>query len=159
MNSPVPVQTVVPNRARFRDVSSLLTWIYCFLGYMAILTLDQQTCDQLAYAHLIIRKAQRHGGNRLLDYDREFQQQLAANPSRRWNNLEPRLQAATLYGQVAAQPTFCTLCRRTDDTQPCWYRHICLRCQLPHSDRVCPKTLEQRPQGQLTGPQPRQNNL
>ena len=38
----------------------------------------------------------------------------------------------------------------------CWYRHICLRCQLPHRARDCPKTLEQRPQVQLTGPQPRQ---
>ena len=201
MNSPVPVQTVGPNCARFRDVSSLPTWIYCFLGYMAILTSDQQTRDQLAYARLIIREAQRHGGNGWLDYDRAFRQQLAADPSRRWKNLEPRLQAATMYGQAAAQPTFCTLCRGTDHTRPqcaltylypqplrpppqqrqagsrvnqgaeicrswnrgtcifpgrCWYRHVCLRCHLPHRARDCPKTPEQRPQVQLTGPQPRQ---
>ena len=188
MNSPAPVQTVGPNRARL-------------LVYMAILTSDQQTRDQLAYARLIIREAQRHGGNGWLDFDWAFRQQLAADPSRRWNNLEPGLQAATMYGQAAAQPTFCTLCRGTDHTRPqcaltylypqplrpppqqrqagtrinqgaeicrswnkgtcifpgrCWYRHICLRCKLPHRARDCPKTLEQRPQVQLTGPQPRQ---
>lgn len=81
MNSPVPVQTVGPNRARSWDVSSLPTWIYCLLGYMAILTLDQQTCDQLAYARLIIREAQHHGGNGWLDYDWALWQQLAADPS------------------------------------------------------------------------------
>ena len=169
-NSLVPVQTVGPNCARFRDVSSLPAWIYCFLGYMAILTSDQQTRDQLAYTRLIISAMVATGGW-------VFRQQLAADPSRRWKSLEPGLQAATMYGHAAAQPTFFTLCRGTDHTRPqcaltylypqplrpppqqrqtgsrvnqgveicrswnkgkcifpgrCWYRHICLRCQLPH---------------------------
>jgi len=87
INTPIPVQTLGPNRARFWDVSCLPTWIYFFLGYMAILTPDQRTHDQLAYARLVIREAQRHGGNGWLDYNRVFRQQAAADPSRRWNTL------------------------------------------------------------------------
>ena len=34
----------------------MFTWCYCFLGYVAILTPDPTTRDQLAYAHLIIRE-------------------------------------------------------------------------------------------------------
>ena len=118
INTPIPVQTLGPNRARFRDVSSLPTWIYCFLGYMAILTPDQRTHDQLAYARLVIREAQQHGGNGWLDYDRAFRQQAAADPSRRWNTLEPGLHAATMFGQAGTQPTFCTLCHGTDHSRP-----------------------------------------
>ena len=39
---------------------------------MAILTPDQRKCDQLAYACLVIREAQRHGGCGWLDYDWAF---------------------------------------------------------------------------------------
>jgi len=60
------------NRLQLREVSSLTTWCYCFLGYMAIHTADPTTRDQLAYARLIIREAQRHGGKGWLDYDRSL---------------------------------------------------------------------------------------
>ena len=39
----------------------------------------------LAYAHLKVREAQRHGGSGWLDYDRVFRQQEALDPSLRWN--------------------------------------------------------------------------
>jgi hypothetical protein len=52
-----PIATVGATRPRLREVSSLPTWCYCFLGYMAILTPDPTTRDQLAYARLIIREA------------------------------------------------------------------------------------------------------
>lgn len=72
-------------RPRLREVQSLPTWCYCFLGYMAICTTDPATRDQLAYARLLIKEAQRHGGQGWLDYDRAFRQQAAADPSLRWN--------------------------------------------------------------------------
>ena len=44
---------------RLREVSSLSTRCYCFLGYIAFLTPDPG--NQLTYARLIIREALRHG--------------------------------------------------------------------------------------------------
>lgn len=113
-----PIHMLGAARPRLREVSTLPTWCYCFIGYMAMCTSDPVTRDQLAYARLIIREAQRHGGPGWLDYDRAFRQQIAADPSLRWNTLLPGLQAATMLGQQAArQGPFCTLCREVDHTR------------------------------------------
>ncbi len=77
------IQMLGPNRPRLRDVSSLLTWCYYFLGYMAIRTTDPSTREQLAYACLLIKEAQCHGGQGWLDYDRAFRQQAEGDPSLR----------------------------------------------------------------------------
>ena len=113
-----PFHTLGPARPRLREVSSLPTWCYCFLGYMAILTRDPTTRDQLAYARLIIREALRHGGPGWRDYDRAFRQQAATDPSIRWNTLLPGLLASTVIGQGNGQAmSFCTLCREVDHTR------------------------------------------
>ena len=118
VQGPIPVQTLGPTRPRLRNVTTISTWVYCFLGYMAILTTDPRTRDQLAYARLIIREAQRHGGRGWLDYGRAFRQQAAVDPSIRWNTLFPGLQASTILGQTNSQAsTFCTLCRGADHVQ------------------------------------------
>ena len=49
-----------------REVPLLMSWVYCFAAYMAILTPDPQTCEMLAYCRLIIREALHHRG---LEYD------------------------------------------------------------------------------------------
>ena len=109
---------VGPSRPRLREVSTLTTWTYCFLGYAAILTSDPKTRDHLAYARLIIREAQRHGGQGWMDYDRLFRQQAALDTSIRWNTLIPGLQASTILGRRDSQtPSFCTLCRGVDHTR------------------------------------------
>ena len=41
-------------KPRLREVSTLPSWIYCFLAYVAILAPDQATRDRLAYTRLII---------------------------------------------------------------------------------------------------------
>ena len=105
-------------RPRLREVTSLASWTYCFLGYMAALTTDQVTRDQLAYARLIVRQAQSQGGMSWLDYDRAFRQQVASNPSTaRWNELNPTLLAATNMGQRPSNVLYCTLCRAFDHTR------------------------------------------
>ena len=88
-------------RPRLRVVTSLPSWIYCFLTYIAIRANDQGVRDMLAYAHLMVREAQRYGGSGWLDYDRVFCQQAALDPSLRWNTLHPGIQAATLVGHTA----------------------------------------------------------
>ena len=113
-----PLHTLGPTRPRLRQLSSLPTWCYCFLGYMAILTSDPSTRDQLAYVRLVIKEALRHGGQGWLDYDRAFRQQAVAEPSLRWNTLLSGLQASTILGQRNRQEAaFCTLCREGDHTQ------------------------------------------
>ena len=93
-----PLQILDGARPCLQEVSSLSTWCYCFLGYAAILTSDPTTRDQLAYAHLIIRKAPRHGGSGWFDYNHSFRQQTSTDPSLRWNTLLPALQASTMLG-------------------------------------------------------------
>ena len=113
-----PLHALGSARPRLREVTSIPTWCYTFLGYMAILTTDPATRDQLAYARLVIREALRHGGSGWLDYDRAFRQQVAADPSLRWNTLLPGLQASTVLGQGPTHGTsFCTLCRGVDHTR------------------------------------------
>ena len=67
-------------RPRLCEVSSLATWTYCFLTYLAIRSTDHATRDMLAYGRLLVREAQRHGGRVWLDYDRVFRQQAAIDP-------------------------------------------------------------------------------
>lgn len=127
-----PLHILGPARPRLRDVTSLSTWCYCFMGYMAIRTSDTTTRDQLAYGRLILREALRHGGVGWLDYDRAFRQQAAADPTLRWNTLLPGLQASTMLSQRSGQDTlFCTLCREVDHTRA----QCALQCLNPPMPR------------------------
>ena len=49
-------------RPPLREVTSLGSWVYCFLAYIAIRADDPGTRHMLAYARLVVREAQRHGG-------------------------------------------------------------------------------------------------
>ena len=49
-------------RPRLREISSLASWLYCFLAYAALRCTDSENKHRLVYAHLIIWEAQRHGG-------------------------------------------------------------------------------------------------
>jgi hypothetical protein len=115
MPGPIPV---LPGslKPRLREVSSLPSWLYCFLAYVAILAPDQGTRDMLAYARLLIREAQRHGGVGWMDYDRVFRQQAAIDRSLQWNTLNPGIQSSTITGQAPRPNTFCTLCHEVDHT-------------------------------------------
>ena len=82
LNSYLPAQALpVSSRPRLQEVTSLLSWIYCFLTYMAVRTSDQATQGRLDYARLIVHEALRHGGRDWLDYDDLFRQQAALDPS------------------------------------------------------------------------------
>ena len=118
IQSYAPLPTVGPSQPRLRDVTSLSSWCYCFLGYMAILTFVPSTRDQLAYARLVIREALCHGGTGWMDYDWAFRQQAAVDPTLRWNTLLPGLQASTILGQRNRQETsLYTLCHESDHSR------------------------------------------
>lgn len=105
-------------RPRLREVTSLPSWLYCFLAYVAMRTPDAETRNMLAYGRLLIREAQRHGGIGWLSYDRVFRQQAAIDHTLQWNTIHPGIQAATLVGQAPAPLRFCTLCREADHSAP-----------------------------------------
>ena len=98
-------------RPRLREVTSLPSWIYYFLAYITIRATDQVVREMLAYARLMVRGAQRHGGSGWLDYDRGFRQQAALDHSLRWNTQHPGIQAATLVGRTAGSTLLCSICR------------------------------------------------
>ena len=59
----LPSQTAVTSRPhRLREIDSPLSWVFCFLAYVAVRTKDLETRDMLTYARLVIREAQCHGG-------------------------------------------------------------------------------------------------
>lgn len=49
-------------RPRVREVSSLISWVFCYLAYVAMGTNDELTRDLITYCRLIIQEALRHGG-------------------------------------------------------------------------------------------------
>lgn len=115
LQGPSPLQVIGATRPRLREVTSVQAWCYCFLSYVATMTSDPVTRDQLAYARLIIRQSQSQGGHTFMDYDRAFRQQIATDPSIRWNALNPSLLASTSMGhRSTGAHTFCTLCRAVD---------------------------------------------
>lgn len=127
-------------KPRLRDVTTLPSWLYCFLAYIAIRSTDQATRDMLAYARLVIREAQRHGGTGWLDYDRVFRQQAAIDATLRWNTLHSGIQAATLVGQTPGVRSMCTLCREPDHTAvSCALAYLQQpTCQPTHTTRTQP---------------------
>ena len=122
-------------KPRLREVSSLASWMYCFLAYVAMRAPDQETRNFLAYARLLIREAGRHGGSAWIDYDRVFRQQAALDHTLQWNTLHPGIQAATLIGRGGSRAALCTLCREPD-----------------HPAEQCALTYLQQPVAQVTTP-------
>ena len=88
----------------------------------------------VAYARLVIREAQRHGGVGWLDYNRVFRQQAALDSTMQWNT------AATLTGRMAKPGVFCTLCRESD--QPALWL-ICNLQPRSLSRLPCPLSMHQ----------------
>ena len=83
---------------RVKEVPSLVSWVYCFVTYMAVQAQDAATRDILAYCLIIIWEALRHGDMGWLDYECSFCSQAAIDPTLQWNTLLPDLQASTVLG-------------------------------------------------------------
>ena len=106
------------SRPRLREVSSLPSWLYCFLTYVSVLSSDPVVRDRLTYARLIIREALRHGGRGWLDYDRLFRQQAALDSSIAWNAINTSLLASTVLGQrLSSVGQCCAICHGFDHSQ------------------------------------------
>ena len=100
---------------QMRSITSPLQWAYCMFSYIAVACPDGKTKDMLAYAHIVLHLAQKHGGMGWLEYDRTFCQQVAADPSIRWNAVNPPLMAsAVLCSSSATAGMFCHHCQEVD---------------------------------------------
>ena len=109
------VVQIASSRPRVREVSTIPSWVCCFLTFLAVGTSDPVVRERLAYAVLLVREAMRHGGQGWIEYDRLFRQQAAMNPSLPWNVLHAGLQASTILGgRSPGAGTFCTLCQECD---------------------------------------------
>ena len=133
-------------KPRLRELSTLPTWLYCFLAYAALRCTDPWTQDKLAYARIIIRESQRHGGSSWLDYDRVFHQQAALDQYIPWNCLHPSIQAATIIGRSVGAGVFCTFCREPDHRED-----ACALAYL-HPQRQQPPHLDNPPAANRTPP-------
>ena len=155
----LPTQATLTARPhRLREIESPLSWVFCFLAYLAVRTSDRETRDMLTYARLVIREAQCHGGAGWLEYDKWFRQQQAAlTTPQPWCELNASLHAATVMSLRAGDRKLCRLCREADhsDTKcalaslhyPQPQHHLALATPLssspPASKRVArPETLE-----------------
>ena len=118
----------VSSRPRVRDVTSLESWLCCFLSFLAVGTAYLVTRERLAYAILIIRESLQHGGSGWLQYDRLFCQQAAMDHTLPWNVINPGLQATTTLAQRSpAGGQFCSLCQDCDHSA-----EQCALAQLQH---------------------------
>ena len=64
--------------ARMRDIQDPLTWVFCFLAYMAARVDHEETRQLAAYGQIVIHLAHKHGGRGWLANDSAFRQQAAA---------------------------------------------------------------------------------
>ena len=102
------------HRPQLREVTSPLTWAYCFMAYVAVRTCDPLARDMLAYARLILGEAQRHGGLGWIDYDRAARQLKAIDPLKPWNSLESGLHSAMILGHSSGKTVHCAYCFESD---------------------------------------------
>lgn len=115
----LPAQATITSRPhRLREIDSPLTWVSCFLAYLAVRTRDPETRDMMTYARLIIREAQCHSGPGWQEYDKWFRQQQAALAvPQPWHELNASLHAATVMSLRSGNNQPCRLCREPDHSE------------------------------------------
>ena len=107
--------SAVGSRSHLRDVSDPVTWVYCFLSFVAVLCPDSRTRELLAYGQIIIQLARSHRGTGWLVYDRRFCQQVAAGTPLSWAKINPSFLTATVLGSAPAPSgRNCQLCLSWD---------------------------------------------
>lgn len=138
-------------RPRLREATSISSWMFAFLAYVAIRADNIAIRNMLAYARLILHESQRHGGNGWISYDKVFRQQAAIDETMAWNTIHPGIQATTLLGQAPGQGVCCTLCRESD--------HVTAGCALGYLQEAPAATVSNRTDAAVTstGQRPRQS--
>ena len=114
---------------KLRSITDPLTWVFCFLSYMAAATECDATRDMAAYAQIVIQQARKHPGPGWLAYDQLFRQQRAAGAALPWNDLASSLMASTVLRARDA----CSLCHFPDHpTEQC---ALFTECAASHANK------------------------
>ena len=66
------------NLSRPRDIRNPLSWVACFMAFVATKVNRLETRELITYGKIIVSLAQRHGGVGWATYDTMFRQQAAA---------------------------------------------------------------------------------
>ena len=110
-----PQVCALPSSSRLRDISDPLSWVFCYLSFMAVKTPNQETRDLIAYAQIIIELARKHPGLGWYTYDNLFRQQLNAGAGVKWNEVNPSLMAATVLASRGSEGSrICPHCMASD---------------------------------------------
>ena len=89
-------QVPASSQSRLRDIRDPLTWVACFLSFVAAKVNHAETRELMAYGQIVLQLARRHGGLGWIAYDSQFRQQAAAGSVASWSELNPSLMAATV---------------------------------------------------------------
>ena len=106
-----------PTASRLREINNPLTWVYCFLSFIAAKTECSATRELVAYAQIVVQLARKHGGLGWLAYDQHFRQQLAGGSGAMWNDINNSLMSATVLAPSSDDPQkriVCSVCRGDD---------------------------------------------
>ena len=83
--------------SRLREVQDPLSWVRCFLLYLAAKVQDQEVQHLATYAVTVIDLANAHGGQGWKLYDTHFRQQKAAGGSFPWTEINTSVMANTVF--------------------------------------------------------------
>ena len=126
LNAPSVYHTFVNLEKPLREITSLPSWLCCFLAYTALRCNDKDTRDHFSYTRIIMEEVQRHGGQSWLAYNKIFCQQAALDPLLPWNEFQPAILTSTLlsgsgspvtgHGPSERGNTFGSICCEVDHT-------------------------------------------
>ena len=96
-------------RPKLREVESILTWSSCLFHMIAIQAAvnPAKVADMCAYGSIVIREAQKHGGEGWQVYDSLFRQHAATRPDISWASLDPSIHAATFLAMRSGTGIHC----------------------------------------------------
>ena len=101
--------------SRLRDIRDPLTWVACFLAFVAAKVEHRETRELMAYGQIILLLARKHGGLGWTVYDSQFRQLAAAGAGASWTEINPSLMAATVLGSGGdATGRVCSRCLAVD---------------------------------------------
>ena len=140
--------TIPPNlRPNLREVPSLLTWVFCFAQYIAVLSESHPHLvrSRLAYMCLTVHEGRKNGGRGWAEYDALFQLHAAAakldedEANTDWARLEPSLHTSCLIGARDGEGVLCTLCSGSDHPVSSYWQSPSNNLHLHHTSPPPPE--------------------
>lgn len=143
-----------PRKRKTKSIDNISLWTNAFLTYTLVLIENHPNkASELIHYMLVLRNvAQENPNARWITYDQQFRLRVSRNPSRSWNTIDGDLWlrfiatcTSTSLGRTnfSQQKTPSKLCcydynyKGICNKKPCYYRHVCLKCQAQHPSIHC----------------------